>query len=69
MVWIVSKEFSKETFHHSRWKLDWNNTHFLLTGNNISVKLDNINNNRKVNSHQITYHSKIESFNTYVTKS
>ena len=32
MVWIGSKKFSKEVFHHTRWKLDWNNRKFDLLG-------------------------------------
>lgn len=30
MVWIGSKTFSKDVFHHSRWKLSWNNLNFEL---------------------------------------
>lgn len=39
MVWIGSKKFSKDVFHHSRWKLTWNNTIFDLLGNKFSVNL------------------------------
>ena len=28
MIWIGSKKFSKDVYHHSRWKLDWNSTTF-----------------------------------------
>lgn len=51
MVWIGSKKFSKETFHYSRWKLDWNNTNFDLLGIKFSVNLDdmiNLNYNVKL---------------------
>lgn len=51
MVWIGSKKFSKETFHHSIWKLDWNNTNFDLLGIKFSVNLDdmiNLNYNVKL---------------------
>lgn len=40
MVWIGSKKFSKDVFHHSRWKLSWNNLNFELLGIKFSVKLD-----------------------------
>lgn len=53
MVWIGSKKFSKETFHHSRWKLDWNNTNFDLLGIKFSVNLDdmiNLNYNVKLDN-------------------
>lgn len=30
MVWISSKEFSKDVCHHSRWKLTWDNITFDL---------------------------------------
>ena len=40
MVWIGSKKFSKEVFHHSRWKLSWNNLNFELLGIKFSVTLD-----------------------------
>lgn len=39
MVWIGSKKFSKDVFHHSRWKLTWNNTTFDLLGIKFSVNL------------------------------
>ena len=39
MIWIGSKKFSKEVFHHSRWKLDWNNSKFDLLGITFSVNL------------------------------
>ena len=28
MVWIGNKNFSSEVFHHTRWKLEWNNFYF-----------------------------------------
>ena len=40
MIWIGSKKFSKEVFHHSRWKLDWQSTKFELLGVNFSLNLD-----------------------------
>lgn len=40
MVWIGSKKISKEVFHHSRWKLDWNNPTFDLLGVKFSVNLN-----------------------------
>lgn len=39
MVWIGSKKISKDVFHHSRWKLTWNNTTFDLLGIKFSVNL------------------------------
>lgn len=39
MVWIGSNKFSKDVFHHSRWKLTWNNTTFDLLGIKFSVNL------------------------------
>lgn len=40
MVWIGSKKISKEVFHHSRWKLDWNNPTFDLLGVKFYVNLN-----------------------------
>lgn len=42
MVWIGSNKFSKETFHHWRWKRDWNNTNFDLLVITFSVNLDDM---------------------------
>ena len=41
IVWIGSKKFSDQVFHHtrSRWKLDWGSTTFTLLGINFSVNL------------------------------
>ena len=39
MIWIGSKKFSKDVFHHSRWKLKWNNTNFEMLGIKFSVNL------------------------------
>lgn len=30
MVWIGRKNFSRDVFHHSRWKLSWGNLTFKL---------------------------------------
>ena len=30
IVWIGSKKFSDQVFHHTRWKLDWGSTTFSL---------------------------------------
>lgn len=40
MIWIGSKKISKEVFHHSRWKLHWNNPTFDLLGIKFSVNLN-----------------------------
>ena len=42
MVWIGGKKFSKEVFHHSRWKLSWDNCIFDLLGIKFSVNLEEI---------------------------
>ena len=39
MIWIGSKKFSKDVFHHSRWKLNWNKTNFEMLGIKFSVNL------------------------------
>jgi hypothetical protein len=39
MVWIGSKQFSKDVIHHSRWKMNWNNTNFEMLGIKFSVNL------------------------------
>ena len=39
MIWIGSKKFSNEVFHHSRWKLDWKNNTFDMLGIKFSVNL------------------------------
>ena len=39
MVWIGSKKFSSEVFHHTRWKLDWNNSYFDILGVKFSINL------------------------------
>ena len=30
VIWIGSKKFSNQVFHHSRWKLEWESTNFNL---------------------------------------
>ena len=30
VIWIGSKRFSKDVFHHTRWKLQWGTTQFNL---------------------------------------
>jgi exonuclease III len=42
VIWIGSKKFSAEVFHHARWKLDWGCTTFTLLGIHFSVVLDKI---------------------------
>ena len=39
MVWTGSKNFSSEVFHHTRWKLDWNNSYFDILGVKFSINL------------------------------
>lgn len=28
IIWIGSRKFSSQVFHHTRWKLDWGSTEF-----------------------------------------
>lgn len=37
MIWIGSKKFSNEAFHHSRWKLDWKNNTFDMVGFSVNL--------------------------------
>jgi len=39
IVWIGSKKFSKEVYHHVRWTLDWGFSRFNLLGVEFSVNL------------------------------
>lgn len=42
IIWICSKKFSDEVYHHTRWKLDWRSTTFNLLGIQFSVDLNKI---------------------------
>ena len=42
IVWIGSKKFSKEVYHHARWKLEWGCSTFNLLGIEFSVDLKQI---------------------------
>lgn len=42
IIWIGSKKFSNQVFHHTRWKLDWGSTTFSLLGINFSVDLEKV---------------------------
>ena len=42
IIWIGSKKFSKEVFHHVKWKLTWGETLFNLLGVQFSVNLEEI---------------------------
>ena len=42
IIWIGSKKFSSQVFHHDRWKLDWGSSEFNLLGINFSVDLSKI---------------------------
>ena len=42
VICIGSKRFSKDVFHHTRWKLQWGTTQFNLLGIVFSVNLENI---------------------------
>ena len=39
VVWVGSKKFSKEVFHHTRWRLEWGVTRFMMLGINFNVNL------------------------------
>lgn len=42
IIWIGSRKFSSQVFHHTRWKLDWGSTEFDLLGIYFSVDLNKI---------------------------
>lgn len=42
VVWIGSRKFSDQVFHHTRWKLNWGCTTFNLLGIEFCVELDKI---------------------------
>ena len=42
VIWIGSKQISNQVFHHTRWKLDWGCTTFILLCIEISVQLNEI---------------------------
>jgi hypothetical protein len=42
IIWIGSRKFSSDVYHHPRWKLDWGSTSFTLLGMVFSVDLDQI---------------------------
>ena len=42
VIWIGRKKFSKDVFHHTRWKLQWGTTQFNLLCIVFSVNLENI---------------------------
>jgi exonuclease III len=42
IIWIGSKKFSNQVFHHPRWKLDWGSTSFSLLGIQFSVDLESV---------------------------
>ena len=42
VIWIGSKKFSKEVFHHRLWKLDWGVTRFKMLGINFNVNLEDM---------------------------
>ena len=66
MVWIGSKKISSEVFHHTRWKLDWNNSYFDILGVKFSINLTEM---IDLNNNKISNNSKIKPFNTQLTKS
>ena len=39
IIWIGSKKFSSQVFHHSRWKLDWGSTTFFSPWNRIFCRI------------------------------
>ena len=52
MVWIGSKKFSNDMYHHPRWKLEWGVHNFTLLGINFSVNIDKME--------SLNYDAKIE---------
>ena len=52
MIWIGSKKFSKDVFHHSRWKFEWNNKTFNLLGVEFTINLSDML--------EINYKNKVE---------
>ena len=40
IVWIGSKFFSKDVYHHVRWKFDWDCTSFKLLGIDFNINLE-----------------------------
>ena len=41
-IWIGSKKYSKDVYHHSRWKLEWGAKEFSLLGINFTINLNQI---------------------------
>ncbi|KAK6171730.1 hypothetical protein SNE40_018168 [Patella caerulea] len=42
IVWIGSKKYSNQVYHHDKWKLNWGSTSFSLLGIDFSIELNNI---------------------------
>jgi exonuclease III len=42
IIWIGSKKYSKDVFHHPKWKLEWGTETFSLLGVHFSVNIDQI---------------------------
>ena len=57
MVWIGSKKFSNEVFHHTRWKLDWNNRKFDLLRIKLHEMID------------LNYKTKLYEIKNYLSRS
>ena len=41
-IWIGSKKYSKDVYHHTRWKLEWGSNQFSLLGINFTLNLNEI---------------------------
>ena len=41
-IWIGCKKYSKDVYHHTRWKLDWGPNQFMLLGINFTLNLEDI---------------------------
>ena len=41
-IWTGSKTFSRDVYHHTRWKLKWGTTESCLLGIKVSVNLKHI---------------------------
>ena len=42
VIWIGSKKYNKDVYHHTRWKLHWGANQFMLLGINFTLNLEDI---------------------------
>ena len=48
VIWIGSKKYSAQVYHHVKWKLNWGETAFSLLGIDFHVNLNEINFNKAI---------------------